>query len=104
MNGTEPFWATTGGARYPDAPDPDDYYGQPYTRTKTHQDHIGIGFKWQLNDVFSVRSNLARRESEIELIAANNTLVPGAPGDYVVHYLLADQYESAGSAEFTVTR
>ncbi len=29
---------------------------------------------------------------------------PLPPGDYVVHYLLADQYESAGSAEFTVTR
>jgi len=28
---------------------------------------------------------------------------PLPPGDYVVHYLLADQYESAGSAEFTVT-
>ena len=28
---------------------------------------------------------------------------PLAPGDYVVHYLLADEYESAGSAEFTVT-
>ena len=27
---------------------------------------------------------------------------PLPPGDYVVHYLLADQYESAGSAEFTV--
>jgi hypothetical protein len=31
----------------------------------------------------------------------------GAPwplpeGDYVVHYLLADEYESAGSAEFSV--
>ncbi len=28
---------------------------------------------------------------------------PLPPGDYVVHYLLADQYESAGSARFTVT-
>lgn len=28
---------------------------------------------------------------------------PLPPGDYVVHYLLADQYESAGSAEFTVS-
>ena len=27
---------------------------------------------------------------------------PLPPGDYVVHYLLADQYESAGSAEFSV--
>ncbi len=27
---------------------------------------------------------------------------PLPPGDYVVHYLLADEYESAGSAEFTV--
>jgi hypothetical protein len=27
---------------------------------------------------------------------------PLPPGDYVVHYLLADQYDSAGSAEFTV--
>ena len=27
---------------------------------------------------------------------------PLAPGDYVVHYLLADEYESAGSAEFSV--
>jgi endonuclease/exonuclease/phosphatase family metal-dependent hydrolase len=29
---------------------------------------------------------------------------PLLPGDYVVHYLLTDQYESAGSAAFTVTR
>ena len=28
---------------------------------------------------------------------------PLPPGDYVVHYLLADQYESAGSARFTVS-
>jgi hypothetical protein len=28
---------------------------------------------------------------------------PLPPGDYVVHYLLADQYDSAGSARFTVT-
>ena len=27
---------------------------------------------------------------------------PLPPGDYVVHYLLADEYDSAGSAEFTV--
>jgi hypothetical protein len=27
---------------------------------------------------------------------------PLPPGDYVVHYLLADQYESAGTAEFSV--
>jgi hypothetical protein len=27
---------------------------------------------------------------------------PLPPGEYVVHYLLADQYESAGTAEFTV--
>ena len=27
---------------------------------------------------------------------------PLPPGDYVVHYLLADEYESAGSVEFTV--
>ncbi len=27
---------------------------------------------------------------------------PLPPGDYVVHYLLADQYQSAGSAPFTV--
>jgi hypothetical protein len=29
---------------------------------------------------------------------------PLPPGDYVVHYLLSDQYQSAGSAQFTVTR
>ena len=29
---------------------------------------------------------------------------PLPPGDYVVHYLLTDQYESVGSAEFTVER
>jgi endonuclease/exonuclease/phosphatase family metal-dependent hydrolase len=29
---------------------------------------------------------------------------PLPPGDYVVHYLLADQYDSAGSTSFTVTR
>ena len=29
---------------------------------------------------------------------------PLPPGDYVVHYLLADQYNSAGMARFTVTR
>ena len=28
---------------------------------------------------------------------------PLPPGDYVVHYLLADQYNSAGSAKFTVS-
>ena len=28
---------------------------------------------------------------------------PLPPGDYVVHYLLADQYDSAGSAQFTVS-
>jgi hypothetical protein len=27
---------------------------------------------------------------------------PLPPGDYVVHYLLADEYESAGTAEFSV--
>jgi len=29
---------------------------------------------------------------------------PLPPGQYIVHYLLADQYNSAGSARFTVTR
>jgi hypothetical protein len=29
---------------------------------------------------------------------------PLPPGDYVVHYLLTDQYKSAGQASFTVTR
>ena len=29
---------------------------------------------------------------------------PLPPGDYVVHYLLTDQYDSAGSADFTVVR
>jgi iron complex outermembrane receptor protein len=117
MQGTEPFWATSGGARFPGAPDPDDYYGQPYTRTKTHQDHIGVGFKWQINDVFSVRSNLARRESEIELIAANNTLVPGPSGNYNVQsseweypdveatggYFFADAKFSTGPIEHGLT-
>jgi endonuclease/exonuclease/phosphatase family metal-dependent hydrolase len=35
---------------------------------------------------------------------SQGTTWPLPPGDYVVHYLLADQYESAGSAEFTVRR
>jgi hypothetical protein len=29
---------------------------------------------------------------------------PLPPGDYVVHYLLTDRYDSAGRARFTVTR
>jgi hypothetical protein len=33
---------------------------------------------------------------------SQGTTWPLSPGDYVVHYLLADQYESAGSAEFSV--
>lgn len=117
MDGTEPFWATSGGARYPSAPDPDEYYGQPYTRTKTHQDHVGVGFKWQINDVFSVRSSLARRESEIELVAANNTLVPGPIGNYTVQsseweypdveatggYFFADAKFSTGPIEHGLT-
>lgn len=33
---------------------------------------------------------------------SQGTTWPLPPGDYVVHYLLADQYDSAGSAKFTV--
>jgi hypothetical protein len=35
---------------------------------------------------------------------AQGTPWPLPPGHYIVHYLLADQYNSAGSARFTVTR
>lgn len=117
MKGTEPYWATSGGVRYPDAPDVDNYYGQPYSRTKSKQEHIGVGFKWQINDVFSVRSNFARRESEIELIAVNNTFVPGAVGNYFAQssaweypdveatggYFFADAKFSTGGIEHGLT-
>lgn len=117
MKGTEPYWATFGGVRYPGAPDADEFYGQPYSRTKTHQDHLGVGFKWQINDIFSVRTNFARRESEVDLIAVNNTLVPGNVGDYIVQssaweypdveatggYFFADAKFNTGSIEHTLT-
>ena len=100
MEGTEPYWATTTGVPYPDAPDADTYYGQPYSFTETNQRHIGTGLVWDISDVFTLRTKYAHRESDIELLAVNNTFVAGPPGSYTIqsgHWIYPDVTTDGGS-------
>ena len=84
MKGTEPFWDAEAGASYPSAPNPRNYYGQDFTRTDTAQTQLGVRLNWRASEDFSVRAGLTRRNSEIDLIAANNFFVAGQPGKYRV--------------------
>lgn len=84
MEGTEPFWATSAGIRYPAAPDADNFYGQPFTSTDTKQHHLGARVQWQVSKEISVRAGVVARESEIDLVVVNNTFIPGPVGTYGV--------------------
>ncbi|MDF3057050.1 MAG: TonB-dependent siderophore receptor [Rariglobus sp.] len=100
MEGTEPYWATTAGVEYPDAPDADEYYGQSYSFTESNQYHVGGGLRWEISPDVTLRTKYARRESNIELLAVNNTFVAGAPGDYIIgsgHWEYPDVTTDGGS-------
>ncbi len=81
MEGTDPYWSVDPGVPYPSAPDASRYYGQPATYTQSRQSHAGVRFEWAINDVFSVRSAVARHDSHLRLAAANNEIT-SASGDY----------------------
>jgi len=84
MKGTEPFWDADAGATYPAPLDGGTYWGQPFTRTDTTQTQYGVRVNWKPRDGFGVRAGLTRRDSSIDLTAANNIFVAGAPGNYRV--------------------
>ena len=83
MHGSEPYWSAAAGVQYPAAPDASRFYGQPFTYTDSQQDHLGARFKWDISDSQTLRVAVARRTSESNLIAANNTLA-NAAGNYTV--------------------
>lgn len=80
IDGTEPYWTTAAGVKYPKAPDPENYYGQPFTFTENTQHHLGGGFDWTLNPDVKVRTGYAHREGTTDLTAVNNTITAG--GNY----------------------
>lgn len=84
MKGTEPFWDVDPGAAFPAAPDLHRAYGQPFTRTDTTQTQWGARMTWRASEALTVRTGLTQRKSDIDLIAANNLFVTGAPGRYRV--------------------
>lgn len=84
MQGTEPFWDVDPGAAFPAAPDLHRAYGQPFTRTDTTQTQWGARMTWRASEALTVRTGLTQRKSDIDLIAANNLFVTGAPGRYRV--------------------
>ncbi|MBB6560472.1 iron complex outermembrane receptor protein [Acidovorax soli] len=84
MRGTEPFWDVDPGAAFPAAPDLHRAYGQPFTRTDTTQTQWGARLTWRASEALTVRTGLTQRKSDIDLIAANNLFVTGAPGRYRV--------------------
>lgn len=84
MRATEPFWDVDPGAAFPAAPDLHRAYGQPFTRTDTTQTQWGARLTWRASEALTVRTGLTQRKSDIDLIAANNLFVTGAPGRYRV--------------------
>lgn len=84
MKGSEPFWDVDPGAAFPAAPDLHRSYGQPFTRTDTTQTQWGARVTWRASEALTVRTGLTQRKSDIDLIAANNLFVTGAPGRYRV--------------------
>lgn len=84
MTGTEPYWDVDPGAAFPQAPDLHRSYGQPFTRTDTTQTQWGARLTWRASDALTLRTGLTHRNSDIDLTAANNLFVAGAPGRYRV--------------------
>lgn len=74
MDGNEPYWTAASGLRYPEAPDADNYYGQPFSFTESSQYHLGAGANWAVRPDLTLRAGYAHREGELDLIAVNNTL------------------------------
>ncbi|HEY9249130.1 MAG TPA: TonB-dependent receptor, partial [Rariglobus sp.] len=81
LEGTEPYWTAAAGVKYPAAPDSHNYYGQPFTFTKSVQHHVGGGFDWTFSPDIKVRSGYARHEGTTDLAVVNNTL-SATPGAY----------------------
>lgn len=115
IDGTEPYWTAAPGVEYPDAPDPDNYYGQPFSFSEATQWHLGGGFDLQLTPDLKVRSGYAHREGTTDLTAVNNTLVGGGAYTAVAStweypdittdggYLLLDWEFATGPLDHTLT-
>lgn len=84
MEGTEAYWSSAAGVRYPEAPDADNFYGQPFTSSESKQHHLGARIDWQVNKEISFRAGVVRRESALDLVVVNNTLIAGPAGSYQV--------------------
>ena len=87
MKGTEPYWDVTSGATdaiHPAPPDLGRYYGQAFTRTDSEQTQLGARVNWRASDALTVRAGLMHRDSDIDLIAANNLFVASPVGHYTV--------------------
>lgn len=100
MEGNEPYWAATPGVDYPDAPDADEFYGKDFSFTESNQYHVGAGLNWEITPDVNLRTKYVHRESDIELLAINNTFIPGPPGNYSVtagHWEYPDITADGGS-------
>lgn len=115
LEGTEPYWTAAPGVDYPSAPDPDQYYGQPFSFTESIQHHIGGGFDWVITPDVKLRAGYAHREGTTDLTAVNNRLEGG--GSYTAQastweypdvvtdggYVMLDWEVSTGPLDHRVT-
>lgn len=84
MRGSSAFWgAANASIAYPDAPDADAYWGQPFTFTKTTQIQTGARLLWSVNDNLAIRAGAVRRNTTSDLLAANNTF-SNSSGSYAI--------------------
>lgn len=84
MKGSSANWAAANTSLvYPDAPDVDAYWGQPFTFTKTTQIQTGARLLWTVSDELTIRAGAVRRDTTSDLLAANNTF-SNSVGSYTI--------------------
>lgn len=72
--GQEPFWNFFGGALYPSAPDARKLWGQPWGYVVDQETGTNARVKWNVNDVFTVRTGYSYIKGRNEFLGINNNV------------------------------
>ena len=115
MNGDDQTWAVVAGVPYPSAPNADKLYSPNWTYNDVRDNRASANLKWDISDVFTVRSAYLWKDDDRSYVQAKATLqkngtwneVPlkAAPFEMIQEsgYLFGDAHFNTGFIKHTLT-
>jgi iron complex outermembrane recepter protein len=86
---------------WPAAPNASQYYGQPWTSQQLERDRGGGDFKWQINDLFTVRASYAYTSAEVSNNISPTASFTNSSGAYTETVTKFPNFYYTGNSGYT---